>query len=154
MQICTLWLFDFATQGIHMSPTYGTEFLPSNMGIKNIIQEVGEESSSLKLNNYSPSFVASTHFHPHLNSSLKSIMRFILTTKSPTVAFVGSNPTILIAPNPIMQRTMEPIFYVATPTPRSNCCINCCPFTCGSSLIKISSSLEFVIFQLDHILYS
>ncbi len=72
------------------------------MGIKNIIEEVGGESSSLKLNNYSPSFVAITHFHPHLNSSLKAIMRSFLTTKSPTVAFVGSNPTILIAPNPIM----------------------------------------------------
>jgi len=102
MQNCTLWVFDFVAQGIHMSPTYGIESLPSNVGIMNRIEEAGEESSSLKLNNYSPSFIAIMHFHPHLNSSLKAIMRSILTTKSPTLAFVGSNPTILIVSNPIM----------------------------------------------------
>jgi hypothetical protein len=37
MQNCTLWLFDFATQGIH-----GIESLSSNMGIMNIIEEVGK----------------------------------------------------------------------------------------------------------------
>jgi hypothetical protein len=97
MQNCTLWFFDFATQGIH-----GIESLPSNMGIMNIIEEVGKESFSLKLNNYSPSFVAIMHFHPHLNSSLKAIMRSILTTKSSTLVFVASNPIVLIAPNLIM----------------------------------------------------
>jgi hypothetical protein len=59
-----------------MFPLQGIESLPSNMGTVNGIEKVKTMSSSLKLNNNLPNFVAIAYFHQNLNSSFKAIMGY------------------------------------------------------------------------------
>jgi hypothetical protein len=57
-----------------MPPLQGIDTLPSNMGTRNGIEEMGEIGSSLKLNNTSPCFGAITNLHPNLSSCFKLIV--------------------------------------------------------------------------------